>query len=140
MKLKYITIVLFQNDLYLLRCTNIVGICTDRTVALHYAVFNICVIANINIIQNDRIFDHTIISDINLFKQNRILYLSIDDTSTGDQTVVHFRSYIIFCRRQVLDLRYDRWIFIKEKFSRLPVQEIHICLEIRIYGCNIAPV
>ena len=43
-----------------------------------------CVVADINIIQNDGILNHTILPDKYLLEQDRILHLAVDDASAGD--------------------------------------------------------
>ena len=46
-------------------------------------------LANIIANQNNGIFNYTVISYKYLFKQDRVLHLSVDNTSTGNQAVFH---------------------------------------------------
>ena len=45
-----------------------VGICADRSPALHDAVLDMRIIANIHIIQNDGIFDVAVAPDVGFLK------------------------------------------------------------------------
>lgn len=46
------------------------------------AVFNVRIIPNINIIENNRILDVTVISNVRFFKNTGVFYCSIDNGST----------------------------------------------------------
>ena len=62
----------------------VIGVRLECITALDNAVLNMCVVADINIIQNDGILNHTILPDKYLLEQDRILHLAVDDASAGD--------------------------------------------------------
>ena len=73
-----------------------------------------CVIPDIHIIQNDGVFDIAVVSNIGLSEQNGILYHTIDDGSAGNKAVLYTGTYIILGRRQVLCLGIDIRVLLKE--------------------------
>ncbi len=97
-------------------------------------------IPQINIIQDDRIFDHTVIPHKYLLKQHGIFNRTVDDAPAPDQAVLHRRARVVLCRRQVAHLGIHRWKLPEEIFSDLRSQEIHIRLIIRVYPGNIIPI
>ena len=56
-------------------------------IALHDTILNVCIISNIDIIQNDGILDIAVVADVSFLKDHRIFYLTVHDTSAGDQAV-----------------------------------------------------
>ena len=59
----------------------------DGSSALYDAVFNDCIISDINIVHDNRIFDNTIVSNICLLEYNRVFNCTVYNTSTCDQAV-----------------------------------------------------
>ena len=84
-----ISLVILNNNPYLARFTDIVGIRLDCIVAFNNAVLNICIVTDPYIVQNDRVPDRGIVSDINLFEDHRIFDRSVYDCTARDQTVLH---------------------------------------------------
>ena len=112
--LQRIALILFNNDLDIIRRTDIGGIGTDRIAALYDAVLNDGIVTDVNIVQNDRILDHAIVSHICFLKQNRVLYSSVDDGTAGDETVFNQGTRIVFCRRKIIHLGVYIRIFLEE--------------------------
>lgn len=86
---------MFHHDLYPF-LSLMVGIRSDRSPALYNAVFNMCVIADIHIIQNDGIFNITVTSDIGFLKDYGILHRTIDNTAAGNQAVFNLGATLYF--------------------------------------------
>ena len=96
--LNYISVIMFYHNFYLL-FTLVVGIGPYSSPALYDTILNMCVIPNVDIIQNDGILDIAVITDVRLLEDYGIFYLAIYNTSTGDQAVLDACPYIIFGRR-----------------------------------------
>jgi len=98
------------------------------------------IIPNINIIENNRILDVTVISNVRFFKNHGVFYCSIDNGSTRHQTVTDLCTRIIFCRRKIIHLGINIRILFKEIISCFRLQEIHIGFKIIINRSNVSPV
>ena len=98
------------------------------------------IISKVYIIKNHRVFNNTVIAYKYITEQDRIFYCTINDTSAGDQTILHICTRIIFSRRHICDLCLDPWLLFKEIIADLRFQEIHICLIISLCCGNIVPV
>ena len=59
-------------------------------------------------------FNHTIITHIDFLKQDRIFYLTVNDTSAGYKAVLNLASRIVFCRRKIIYLGVDLRVFLEE--------------------------
>ena len=68
--LQRIALILFNNNLDIIRRTDIGGIGTDRIAALYDAVLNDGIVTDVNSVQDDGILDHTVVSEIYLLKQD----------------------------------------------------------------------
>ena len=101
--------------------------------------FNICIITKINIIHNNGISNHAVVSDKCFLEQDGILHCSIDNASAGNETVLHIRSRIIFGRRKVADLGIYRRILFEEVIPHFRFQKIHICMIVGLRCRDIAP-
>ena len=62
-----ITVVFFDDDLYAV-FTAIVGVGTDGVSGFYNTILNVCIVAQIYVVQNNRILDHAVISHIYIFK------------------------------------------------------------------------
>ena len=108
--------------------------------AFYDAVFDMGIITQIYVVQNNRILDNAVISHIYFLKQNRILHLPVDDTAAGYQAVLYQTSRIIFCRRKIVDLGVNSRILTEEIISHFRFQEIHIGLVVSLNGREVVPV
>ena len=99
-----------------------------------------CIISKVYIIENYRVFDYTVIAYKYITEQNRILYGSVDNTSTGYQAVLYSCTRIIFCRWHVCNFGLDCRFLFKEIITDLWFQEIHICLIISLCSRDVIPV
>lgn len=130
-----------NNNLDIVRCTDISGVSTDGIAALYDAVLNDSVVTDINIVQDDGILDHAVVSYICFLEQNRVLYGSVDDGSAGDETVLNQGARIVFCRRKIIHLGVYVRIFLEEVVAVLPVlMKSMLVFVVGIYGSNVAPV
>lgn len=74
-------IFILLNDDFNLVFAAVAGIRTNGIPALNNTVLDTCIVPNINIIKNHRVFNHTVVAYIDILKQNRILDGSVDDRS-----------------------------------------------------------
>ena len=87
--------------------------------AFNNAVLNMSIISQIYIVQNHRVLDHTVISYKYVFKKDGILHRTINNTSAGNQAVLHLCSRIVFCRRQIINLCLNcRFLFEEDVYKR----------------------
>ena len=81
-------LIFLDNDLDFVLAAE-VGIGTDRISGFHDTVLNVGIITQVNIIENDGILDHAIVSYIDVFEQYRILHAAVNNTAAGNQTVMY---------------------------------------------------
>ena len=101
--LHYISFIFLHHDLDA-AFTHEAGTCTDGIPALHNAVLNICVVADVYIVQNHGVLNHAVVADITLLENHRIFHHAVDNAAAGDQAVADIRARIIFCGRKSLPL------------------------------------
>ena len=89
---------MFYHNFYVI-FTFVIGIGPYRSPALYDTILNMCVISNVDIIQNDGIFNIAVITDICLLEDYGVFYLAIYDTATGNQAVLNACSRIVLGRR-----------------------------------------
>jgi hypothetical protein len=82
-----------------------------------------CIIPQIYIIQNYGIFNYAIISNINIFKQDRILNHSVYNTSTGNQRILNICARIVFSRWKIINLGLNCRLLFEEVVTDLRFQE-----------------
>ena len=58
-----------------------IRICTNCIPALYDAVLNMCVVPNIDIIQDDRIFNVAVVPDVRLFEYHGVFHYPVYDTA-----------------------------------------------------------
>ena len=96
-------------------------ICANRITALHNTILNMRIVSDVNIIQNNRIFNYTVtFLQIPVLNSDRILYCSVYNTSACDQAVLDFCSHIVFCRSKVIHLGVDIRLLMEEIFAESP--------------------
>ena len=120
------TFILFYNDSDLSVFCAVAGICLDRIAAFHDTILQPHVISQINVVKNHRIPDHTVVADIDILEQYRILDRTINNASTRNKTILYDRSRIIFCRWQIVDLCLDRRFLSEKVIPDLRLQKCHI--------------
>ena len=59
----------------------------DRVTALDDTVLNVRIVSEIHIIEDDGIFDHTVISDKDFLEDHRILNRAVDDAPAPHKAV-----------------------------------------------------
>ena len=117
-----------------------IGVRPDRSMTFYDAIFNVSVVAYVNIIQNNGVLYVTAASNKRLLKDDGVLDPAVYKSSAGKQTVLHVGTHIKLCRRQIIYLGINIRILSEEIISGLSLQEIHVRVKIVIDACNIAPV
>lgn len=87
--------------------------------AFYDTIFNISVVADIYIIQNDGIFDDAVIADIALLENNGVFHSAVDNTSAGDQAVSHIGACVVFGRGQIVHLGINIRILLEEIIAHI---------------------
>ena len=81
-----------------------IGVRPDRSMTFYDAIFNVSVVAYVNIIQNNGVLYVTAASNKRLLKDDGVLDPAVYNASAGNQTVLHVGTHIILCRRQIIYL------------------------------------
>ena len=137
--LNYESVIMFYHNFYTI-FPFMVRIGPYRPPALHDTILNMCIISNIDIIQNDGILDIAVVADVSFLKDHRIFYLTVHNTSAGDQAVPDACSHIILGRRQIINPGINIRILLEEIIPDLRMKEIHVRLKVIIHGSDITPV
>ena len=85
-----------------------------------------CVVADIYVIQDNRILDVAVIADKGFFENNGILHRSVDDAAAGNQAVGYLYADVVLRGRKVVHLGIDIRILTEEIVPDLRLQEIHV--------------
>ena len=80
------------------------------------------------VIKNDAVTDYTVVADVNLLEDNRILNLAVDNAAARNEAVGYFGTRIVFGRRVVVNLRVDIRTLSEEEIPDISLKEIHIGL------------
>ena len=137
--LKYISLVVLRNNLDSVVAA-VVGIRLQRIPALNDTVLNVGIISDIYVVENDGILNHAVLSNEYFLKQNGILHLAVDDTTAGNQAIVHFGANIVLRRRQIIHLGINLRLILEKVLAHLRLKEIHISLILGLHRRDVVPV